>query len=368
MKRDARGGILALAAVAGAMALAGVSASVRINSPSAASHAPCSAPAEVETAIRFYSAQVAAKPRLYPTLALLGKAYLDRVRWTGDALDLSAARDCLQRSIEIQPNLAAYKASAAVANYSHRFEDALRWCDLGADAAPGDLEILAMRAEALLALDRPDDVAALLATVEAPDQSIHAVACRGLLAAFREDRGQALADYELAGRLAEELGSRELSVWAQIASAALFLDHGEPEKAEPFLRAAERIDPDDYDLQVHLAELEAGTGREAEALARYERLLTRRRDAEVHRQAYLLAGRLGQPDNAADHYAAAERLWRAALDLGEVYPLEGLSKLYCDAGRNLDEAVRLAERNLEYKRDASARETLERARSRQALR
>jgi tetratricopeptide (TPR) repeat protein len=350
------------------MALAGVSASVRINSPSAASHAPCSAPADVEAAIRFYSAQVAAKPRLYPTLALLGKAYLDRARWTSDARDLTAARECLQRSIAIQPNLAACKVLAATANYSHRFEDALRWCDLAADPAPGDPEILAMRTEALLALDRPDDVAALLEKVEAPDTSFHAVACRGLLAAAHEDRGQALADFELAGRLAEEPGSRALRVWAQIASAALFLDHGQPAEAEPYLRAAEQIEPDDYDLQVHLAELEAGTGREAEALARYERLLTRRCDSEVHRQAYLLAGRLGQPDKAADHYAAAERLWRAALDQGEVYPLEGLAKLYCDAGRNLEEAVRLAEQNLEYKRDASARETLEHVRRLQTVR
>jgi tetratricopeptide (TPR) repeat protein len=218
-----------------------------------------------------------------------------------------------------------------------------------------------MRTEALLALDRPDDVAALLEKVDAPEKSFHAVACRGLLAAVREDRGQALADFELAGRLAEELGSDELRVWAQIASSALFLDHGQPAAAEPYLRAAEQIDSEDYDLQVHLAEFDAGTGREAEALARYEHLLTRRCDAEVHRQAYLLAGRLRLPDKAADHYAAAERLWRAALDLGEVYPLEGLAKLYCDAGRNLEDAVRLAERNLDYKRDASARETLKRA-------
>jgi tetratricopeptide (TPR) repeat protein len=149
-------------------------------------------------------------------------------------------------------------------------------------------------------------------------------------------------------------------LWAYVASAAQFLDHGQPEKAEPFLRAAAQIDRDDYDLQVHLAEFEEGTGLEAEALARYERLLTRRCDAEVHRRAYLLARRLGLQGKSAQHYAAAERLWRAALDLGEVYPLEGLAKLYCDAGRNLEESLRLAERNLEYKRDASARETLSR--------
>ena len=113
--------------------------------------------------------------------------------------------------------------------------------------------------------------------------------------------------------------------------------------------------------EMHLAEFEEGTGREAEALARYEHLLTQRCDAEVHRRAYVLAGRLGQKSKASLHYAAAERLWRAALDLGEVYPLEGLAKLYCDAGRNLEEAVRLAERNLKYKRDASALQTLKRA-------
>jgi tetratricopeptide (TPR) repeat protein len=358
---DVRRGTLVLAAAVGAMVLGVVSTSLRVSGTTQALPAPCTAPADVESRIRFHAAQVADNPRLYPSLALLAKAYLDRVRWTGDAYDLAAARDCLVRSIAIQPNLAAYKVSAAVANYSHRFEEALRWCDLAADAAPGDPEILAMRSEALLALDRPDDVAALLENVDAPEKSFHAVACRGMLAAAREDRSKALVDFASAARLAEQLGSPELRLWAHVTSAAQFLDHGQPADAEPYLRTAGQIDPDDYDRQVHLAEFEEGTGLEAEALVRYELLLTQRCDAEVHRRMYILAARLGLKGKAARHYAAAERLWRAALDLGEVYPLEGLAKLYCDAGRNLEDAVRLAERNLEYKRDASARETLKRA-------
>jgi tetratricopeptide (TPR) repeat protein len=363
VKGDALRGTFVLTAAAGAMVLAVVSASVRVSGPSAAPDPPCTAPDEVEAAIRFFAAQVAAKPRLYPTLALLGKAYLDRARWTGDARDLAAARDCLERSIAIQPNLAAYKVLAATANYSHRFEDALRWCDLAADAAPDDPEILAMRTEALLALDRPNDVAALLETVETPETLFHAVACRAMLSAARDDRKKALVDFTLAARLADELGSRELRLWAYVTSAAQFLDHGRPAEAEPYLRAAEQLDPDAYDLQIHLAEFEEGTGRAAGALARYEHLLTRRCDAEVHRRVYVLASRLGQKAKAAQHYETAEELWRAALDLGEVYPLEGLANLFCDAGRNLDEARPLAERNVVFKRDRSALETLRRVRA-----
>lgn len=362
MNVESRHGALALAVALTALGLVAVAATLPRPGASAGA-AACHAPADVEDRIGFYSRQVAAHPRLYPTLALLGKAYLDRVRWTADARDLASARDCLERSIHIQPNLAAYKILAATGNYSHRFDEALRWCELASEVAPGDTEVLAMRTEALLALDRLDEAAAMLSEVAEPDTSFHAVACRGMLLSARGDRARALADFERAARLGQEQGFPESTLWARIASAALFLDQGAASGAEPYLRAAEQIAPDDYDLQVHLAEFEEGTGRIERALARYEHLLTLRCDAEIHRCVYGLAARLGQTDKAAYHFKTAERLWRAALDQGEVYPLQGLATLYCDAGHAPHEAVLLGERNLRYKRDASARETLERARN-----
>ena len=106
------------------------------------------------------------------------------------------------------------------------------------------------------------------------------------------------------------------------------------------------------------AELAVAEGRPAEALATYERLLRRRDDPEVHRRAFLLARELGREAAARRHFEAAEALDRRALDAGEIYSMESLARLYCEAGVHPGEARRLAEESYRYKRDRSARRTL----------
>ena len=39
---------------------------------------------------------------------------------------------------------------------------------------------------------------------------------------------------------------------------------------------------------------------------------------------------------------------------GQIYTLEGLARLYCDAGIQLDRALGLAQQNLNFKRDIEA--------------
>jgi len=71
-------------------------------------------------------------------------------------------------------------------------------------------------------------------------------------------------------------------------------------------------------------------------------------------------------DNCADFLLlalAARKLGQRALDAGEIYSLETLANLSCDAGKERDLALRLAEQNYQGKRDESARNTLARARA-----
>jgi tetratricopeptide (TPR) repeat protein len=139
------------------------------------------------------------------------------------------------------------------------------------------------------------------------------------------------------------------------------LDSGHPQEAVPFLQEAEALASDDPDVVVHRAEFDEATGRSEKALAAYERLLERQCNAELHRRAARLRREQGDAAGAVKHFQAADRLWRNAVDRGEVYPLEGLAGLYCDAEERLDEAVQLAVQNLKHKRDAAAHETLRRA-------
>jgi tetratricopeptide (TPR) repeat protein len=318
-------------------------------------------PAEIETQIAFFAGQVREDEHRYPALALLASAHLKRATWSGDAGDIKAARDFARRSIEVQPNLGAFKVLAASSNYGHRFAETLPWCDKAEAAAPGERQVLAMRTEALIGLGRLDDLERILETAPTSETDFYLPACKAQLLAARGERAQALEAYRQVAKLADAAKANDVALWARVAAAGVCLDSGHPDEAIPFLKEAEGLAADDPDVIVHRAEYDEATGDAAKALAAYERLLQRQCNPELHRRVAKLLRAEGNANDAARHFDEAERLWRAALEQGEVYPLEGLANLYCDAGVRLDEAVRLAEQNLKHKQDAAARETLQRA-------
>lgn len=309
--------------------------------------------------IRYYQRRVEEHPRLYPAWVALGAAHLERARRTHDPSDLAAARDAADRALAIQPNLEAYRLRAAAAGFAHRFEEALSWADRAAEAAPEDAGITALRVEAYVGLGRDEEARRLLPEDGRPLRQFHTAAALGqwFAAEGRPDRAEAA--FEEAARLARAAGVPELEAWSEVRSAGVWLDSGQPGPARAHLARAAQIAPDDYQLAVHRAELDAAEGRDAEALRRFERLLRDRDDPELHRRAFLVSRRLGRKADARRHFEAAEALDRRVLDAGEIYTLEALARLYCDAGVHLEEARRLAEENLRYKRDRSARRALE---------
>jgi tetratricopeptide (TPR) repeat protein len=218
-----------------------------------------------------------------------------------------------------------------------------------------------MRTEALLGLQRLDDLERLLSKADTTEADFYVPACQAQLFAARGERAKSLETYRRVARLADAAKAADVALWARVAAAGVCLDSGHPEDAVPYLKEAEALSADDPDVIVHRAEYDEASGQPKAALAAYQILLTRQCNPELHRRAARLCRETGDTVRAAVHFNAAERLWRASLIQGEVSPLEGLSGLYCDAAVRLDEAVELAQQNLEHKRDASAREALARA-------
>ena len=94
--------------------------------------------------------------------------------------------------------------------------------------------------------------------------------------------------------------------------------------------------------------------RLAEALALYESQLPQYPDPAIHYRAYLISHKLGWEHRAEQHFLSAEAGFQRAIDAGQIYTLEGLARLYCDAGIQLDRALSLAQQNLNFKRDIEA--------------
>ena len=104
-------------------------------------------------------------------------------------------------------------------------------------------------------------------------------------------------------------------------------------------------------------------GQLDKALGVYEGLLGEQEDPAIHRRAFLVARWLGQEDRAHRHFEAAEQGFQRVIDAGEVYTLGGLARLYADGDVNMEQALKLAQHNLEYKRDIEAEATLAYVRS-----
>jgi tetratricopeptide (TPR) repeat protein len=298
-------------------------------------------------------------PKLYPVHAELGEAYLRMAQQTGDPAYLADARAALRRSLGIQPSLFAFKTLAAVCNYSHRFDDACRWGQEALRAAPHDTGVLALMMEAYLARGNQAQALALLGPLAEPARDFYSAAARGHYAKAVGRQEDAESSFRRAADLARESHAADLTAWATVQAAAVWLDAGEPARAEPWLQAAEKLAPTDVNVRIHRAEWWEAHGEHGRALELYEAALADGNDPQLHAKAFAAAHKAGQEAKAEMHFAAAEQGFQRAIDAGEVYTLGAFARLLWTAGKRLDEALSLCQKNLAYQSDAASRELCE---------
>ena len=218
-----------------------------------------------------------------------------------------------------------------------------------------------MQVEALLALGRSEEALSIIGGEKDSASDFYTAAALAHWQLSRDRPAKAAEWFREAARLAKQQHATSQAVWATVSAAGVWLDTGDLVRARPLLDEAARLNPTDTFLKIHRAELAAAESCPEEALRIYEELLKVQADPELHRRAYVLAKQLGRSESAETHLTASENYCRRAMDAGEVFGLETLANLYCDAGRH-DEALRIAELNLRHKRDAAAHDTLARAR------
>jgi tetratricopeptide (TPR) repeat protein len=331
-----------------------------VEPPRAAAAPP--ALAGVEARIARDRQRVTASPRLYPAWVELARDELDAARATHDPRRLAEARAAAQQSLAIQDTFEAYRVMVEIQNYSHLFEDAIRWAWLAADASTNgraimDPWIVSELVEADLGLGRLDDAQKLLPPLDEDPQYFYYAAAEAQWLTAAGRHAEAARRFLRAADLARAEKAPPLATWATVAAAGALLDGHDAAGARPLFERAAREGPPSAALRVHQAELAMAVGRPGDALARYEEALADDADPEVERMAFTAAKRAGDDARARAHFAAAERGFDLAVAAGEVYTLGALAQLYADAGVHLDRARALSERNWKVKRDGAARAT-----------
>ena len=328
---------------------------------------PVSAPpgSDTESQIAFFRAKIAETDRHYPSHALLAETLLRRSRETGDHTLLVEARKSAETSLAIQPNYTALKTMAMICNHTHRFADAIEWAGKTAEASPEglarDSELTAILVEAYLGLGENEKAAAVLndlITVGQKVDDFYAASSRGALFKAEKKVDDAVKAFEAARQFAAKQGANSRVVWSNVMAAGCLLDSHRAAEAEPYLKLAEAMDAKNSVLQIHKAEFLLASQQPKAALAIYEDILKSSEDPEVHRRAFVIARDLGDTNAANAHFQAAEQGFLKVVDAGEIYTLGPLAQLYCDQGKDIAKAREFAVRNLEYKRDGEAKDTL----------
>jgi hypothetical protein len=319
----------------------------------------------IDERIDYYRKRVEQNPRLYPVWVQLGDAYLDKAKETSDPAWLAKAHATAARSMAIQETYAAYHLKARLADHSHRFAESLGWARKAAAAAamPPDYQMAALEVEALVGMGQIAGAKALLPADDVAIDDFFVAAALARVANEEQRFEVAAKHYARAGELAKVLGSWRHVAWAEAMVGGMLADSGSFAAALPHLDQARALGGCTEEA-VHRAEVLAGLGRGREALALYESLTARAPDPSIHHAAFRLAKQLGQTDTAAKHYRAAEAGYRSALAANEIYTLGALAQLLLDGTGDANEALQLAQRNIEHKRDREAVATLHEAKRR----
>jgi tetratricopeptide (TPR) repeat protein len=284
--------------------------------------------------------EVRARPGDAQARALLGLAYAQRARETGDAAYVTRADAVLRQARALDPkNVYALTGLGGVALSRHRFADALALGFEARRAAPRSAEPYGVVGDALLELGRYEEAFATFDRMVALKPSASSYA---RIAYARELTGDVVGAIEaMSLALDASLGRPEASAFATVELGKLHWSVGRIGQAAAHYRLALRLQPGYAPAIDALARVEASRGRLARAIA-----LQRRAVEAVPLPAYVsqlgdLLARAGRASAAKEQYELVAAIERLQVASGATTDLE-TALFRVDHGIRLRESLALA--------------------------
>jgi tetratricopeptide (TPR) repeat protein len=298
--------------------------------------------ADTASLVRQLQNQARSRPGDARTQALLGLAYAQQARETGDPAFYTRAEAVLRRAHRLDPtDVYALTGLGGVALARHRFAEALQ---LGRDAraaAPATAAPLGVVGDALLELGRYREAFATFDRMAALKPNASAYARVSYARELRGDVAGAIEAMELA--LDASIGRPEASAWTAVELGKLHWSVGRVARAASSYRLALAHVPGYAPALDALARVEAARGRTARAIALQRQAV----DAiplpgYVAQLADLLAA-AGRGADAKEQYALVDAIERLQVANGVTLDLE--TALYrVDHGIRLEQSLALARR------------------------
>jgi tetratricopeptide (TPR) repeat protein len=297
---------------------------------------------DTESIVRELQSQLRESPDNAQALTLLGLAYQQRARETGDPTYYSKSEEVLDEALELDPKqLFATSGLGSLALARHEFAEALELGERAKELSPTTARNYGVIGDALIELGRYEEA------IEAFDRM---VALKPNLAAYsrvsyaREllgDREGAIEAMELA--LDAARGSREPRAWTEVELGKLHFAAGRLDEAERYYRAALESFPSFVPALGALALVEAAQGRYDEAIQLTTRAVERNPLPQLVVQLEDLYEATGQTELAKQQEQLIEAINKLLVANGSKVDLE-TAVYYADHDIRLDAAVELARR------------------------
>ena len=317
------------------------------------------APLDPDTALRLALRRVQRHPRDGSAYHQLGDAYIQKARAGGDPADWDRAEQAIQKSIELGfRHPAAWRRLAYVSLSRHQFAEAQARAARALALDPEDADALGILGDAHLELGRYEEADRAYEQMMRLDASLGAYGRRSGLRGLRGDTAGAIADLEMAIRVGEAGGSpRENVAWAKWQLGVELFTAGEVGRAEASHLAALATLPGYHRAQAGLAQVRTAQGRRDEAVELYRKALTAMPAPEYAVALGDLLTAMGRRDDAAKQYALVEQIARLSR-AGETLYNRELAYFYLDHDLKVEEALALAQREIEVRRDIYAHDLL----------
>lgn len=311
--------------------------------------------------IQTAQAAVARNPKDAAAYAGLGAAYFQHARETGDVGDYQLAEEALSRSLDLDSTDFstddALETLAAVCMGEHRFTDALHYAQKALSLGTGDVSPFAIVGDAYADMGDYDKAAAAYARLTPRDMVL------APRAAYARDSRVSYLQFikgDTTGAIALMKTAVTEGIEAQLPAenmAWLYYELGEYDTqagdiaaADAAYLAALNTHPGDYRALAALAKLRANNGRVADAIELYQKAI-----AVVPMPIFIaelgdLYMKTGQPQEAQKQFALVEYIGLLG-HINQVLHNRDLALFYADHDRKLPEALDLARKELEVRRD-----------------
>jgi tetratricopeptide (TPR) repeat protein len=301
----------------------------------------------LDQAIQLFEERVKKNPMDFASLQYLGEFYERKAKETGDLALYAKAEAALRESLRLEPDVPRTEATlAAVLCTQHKFAEGLAIAQKLNRRNPRDIDALATMGDALLEMGRYPEAEEALRDLLTRSPLPQVVARKANVAELKGDFDGALRLMREAAEAIRKSGAPKDVAWYQGRLGDIAFNAGRLDEADAFYRSVPEGTDTFHDATFGKGRVLLAKGRADEAIEMFEKAVAIGPDPHMLAALGDLYLKHGRKEKAEALFSRLEEVTE-----GKAEYLRERSLFYSDHDRKLPEALSLAEKDLEQRKD-----------------